>query len=397
MIEVARYVSVQRNPFDNDIFDSMAGGVSFDNTFAGSGIYSPLIVPQANPASIGKSVSVSMTAQLMHLNEDFVELVLLGSKISNNLSDTEIRVAYLHLEKVLSYMVRAVGGNVGDGGNSGFDSSFGDEYGQSLASALGSTKSGFVKSGFQSYASFYAGAFGVAVAGSLYDAVFNGDANFSGNLATAVVGEFIGIASTTITQGIIGRLGVTSLSTAMATNFAIGMIIGELFEMAVGLDNHFGYGGELIGHSIGREFRTKEKDFATGLKDSATDLIGELGGFFSGNGYASTSEIEMSNILDTVRNDLIGTLTSDITLANMKTLEVLQAVQEMQSSNMSDRGNDGSLSGATETGRLDSYTTTEERQRNQTYGSGSDGSGGYGGTDNGGADGQGNGESNHSR
>ncbi len=71
--------------------------------------------------------------------------------------------------------------------------------------------------------------------------------NLSNTVAGAVVGTVqVGFQSA-ITQEVTSAFGITSVAKATIVGMVVGSLINEAFEVAAGLDNHFGPGGELVG------------------------------------------------------------------------------------------------------------------------------------------------------
>lgn len=100
--------------------------------------------------------------------------------------------------------------------------------------------------------------------------------------------------STQMTSFAAKALGLKSMYAVGILNIAIGMVVGELAEMAMGLDNHFGFGGEYSG-TLGTNFYSEKKGFIEGIKES-------IGGLF-GNEY--------SNMATTYSGETLGQLNAN--------------------------------------------------------------------------------------
>ena len=104
----------------------------------------------------------------------------------------------------------------------------------------------------------------------------------TGTLSTsigAIVGGLaVGTVQSMVTNqatGIAARaLGVTSLAAAAGINYAVGLVVEEVFEMAVGLDNHFGFGGEFVGYDADGTARySAPVGFAQGMYDTVMEAV----------------------------------------------------------------------------------------------------------------------------
>jgi|GEM_PF-6358584 len=87
------------------------------------------------------------------------------------------------------------------------------------------------------------GALGYAAGGIVGGLLDDKDANIAENIAEAVAAEF---KSKTIGVGL-KALGITNPAVAAAVALGLGALLDESIEVAMGLDNHFGFGGDLAG------------------------------------------------------------------------------------------------------------------------------------------------------
>ena len=94
--------------------------------------------------------------------------------------------------------------------------------------------------------------------------------NFLGSsLKTSVINQF----SNQVTKGIINTFGVTSFVSMRIITVSVGTLFDELFEMAAGLDNHFGFGGDYAGTNKDGVASDREK---IGIGQGAWDTIKEI-------------------------------------------------------------------------------------------------------------------------
>lgn len=134
----------------------------------------------------------------------------------------------------------------------------------------------------------------LTIAKTIYNVVTGESVTVKNRLSGALVGTVYSTFQSLAMQGIAKLAGITALTPAVMVGFGIlGAIFGELVEMALGLDNHFGFGGELTGfdsfsgyHGLGRiegvntSMHTQysaPKTVSTGLTDlfsGITDFLG---------------------------------------------------------------------------------------------------------------------------
>ncbi len=79
-----------------------------------------------------------------------------------------------------------------------------------------------------------------------------------------------------IIQTVINSLGVTSIGTALSIGAIIHVVFGELFEMIMGLDNNFGFGGEFkAADQNGKAVFGRAKSLTQGLSEMLPDFARE--------------------------------------------------------------------------------------------------------------------------
>ncbi|ADG92287.1 hypothetical protein Arnit_0622 [Arcobacter nitrofigilis DSM 7299] len=89
--------------------------------------------------------------------------------------------------------------------------------------------------------------------------LFNTAENIAAQKTTIALSKALGIKST-IAMGIM--------------NIGLGMVIGEFMEIAIGYDNSFGFGGEIVGAINGKVTRTEPVSFTQGVSDLFNSVIG---------------------------------------------------------------------------------------------------------------------------
>jgi len=97
------------------------------------------------------------------------------------------------------------------------------------------------------------------------------------NIGALAKGGLIGTAQNMVTEALtkaaIGVLGVSSLPVAIGIYMVTRALIGELMEMAAGLDNHFGPGGEYQGSINGEAHFTSAQSWKDYLKDAIMEVV----------------------------------------------------------------------------------------------------------------------------
>ena len=241
MIEVARFVSLSKSPFDGDIFDAMAGGASFMQTFAGDSMYNPLLLPMANPQSILKTQAIGTVAQMMGLQEDFVTYALLPLQIQDAINDSEYRVIVMYVADGVVKIINAKYGDGGRNGSLGIDAQ-GNLTGTMNLGALAAemNKDSALENAAEAFGMNAFGPLGAAIAGAVVGGFMGGGFNLGENVAESVGNAGVGLATNGITAG----LGLTGVA-GVVSGMVIGAALKEAMEVAMGLDSSFGFGGEL--------------------------------------------------------------------------------------------------------------------------------------------------------
>lgn len=239
------------NPDTGGVYDFMAGGL-FDGYYAGGYGYNALNLPTPDLRSFFINQAFSLTAGLLELNEDFVEFILMPMQIlllhedkenaATLISSASEIMANHAKERKTQIRQSERGQNLGRGiaGAGDINKNFRD-FAREMA-----TDSVFEKAA-QTLGRTFGGVFGQIAAGMLYDGIVNGEFN-TANIGEALLGEL----KNTLTQSALSY-GLRALGTApsllgtFGLSLAIGTLVDEITEVIAGLDNHFGFGGELQG------------------------------------------------------------------------------------------------------------------------------------------------------
>lgn len=282
--------------YGGDGYSLMAGG-AFDSTFAGGFAYSAFVLPKPNLSGIFMQESLSLTALLLGLNEDFVEFVLMPSRV------TLINNRYFKKDNLLDMDMMIKDINTGKRLINQSKERLQKEYNQKHINSIvagdinGSLKFKLEVVGDSAFENLlervgeaYMGPIGSALAGILHDAFETGEIN-GANVAEAIYGSLKSMSVNTATKMISNALGVSVMTTYVATPF-VSALVSEIFENIVGLDNHFGFGGDFIGaNELGYEIYEAPKGFMDGVKDmlGLGNGIKEL--IYDKNSYYETGQI----------------------------------------------------------------------------------------------------------
>lgn len=295
---LSKTVLISESPYDYDVFDTMAGGAGYLETFAGGSLYSGFIIPQGNPKSIFKQYAISQAASLVGLQEDYVKYALMPLQFEELLNDKEIYVISLNVTKIVEALVRGLGGEA--------NGSFSIDSGVLSSVNLGALKAEFSQdSALEDMAESIAGGIfgpvGAALAGALVGGLVDGGFNLGENVAESVARSFAGIAVNKASAGIAGALGVTSTAGAMIIGALVASAFTEAMEVALGLDRSFGFGGDYQGDDeTGAPSFDRDMGFLEGLSRALgfdTSAIGQVGIDGSFNGMQSYNG-QLSNITD---------------------------------------------------------------------------------------------------
>jgi len=106
------------------------------------------------------------------------------------------------------------------------------------------------------------GALGYAAGGIIGGLMDGKDANIAENIAEAVSAE---MKSQAVSAGL-KALGIKNIAVASIAALAIGMVLDEAMEVAMGLDNNFGFGGDYVGTDMtGKSHFAGEIGFMDGI------------------------------------------------------------------------------------------------------------------------------------
>lgn len=100
-------------------------------------------------------------------------------------------------------------------------------------------------------------------------------------VASTVVNTNLTLVTNQITMGIAKTFSMKSAIAVGFMNIGIGMFVNELFEMAVGYDKSFGFGGEYIGtDKFGKNYFSEPISFSRGVAEIAREAF-SLGDYYS--------------------------------------------------------------------------------------------------------------------
>lgn len=193
---------------------------------------------------------------------------------------------------------------------------------------------------------------------SLYNALNGRTERISQVIGQYAVNQTLGMITKGISTMATNVLGTVSPLGLLSVTMAVSALVTEAFEVMVGLDNHFGFGGQFLGSydDKGNAQYGREKSFKQGLRDLMPDTFLEL-----------TNEDILSNWEE----------------AGFTGSEVEAAMNQADLSDYADNPQDIGAPSPNAMSELDAYnlanygTTTPTTE--QTLGTGGEGNGGDGG------------------
>jgi hypothetical protein len=189
------------------------------------------------------------------------------------------------------------------------------------------------------------GSLGYAAGGVVGGLIDGKDLNIAENLAEAVAAEIKGKAIGMSIEA----LGVTNPVVAAIATMTVGALLDEVFEVAMGLDNNFGFGGDYVGTDMsGQNHFVGDIGFLDGLTGTAQEML-TFGSYHS--------------VFDEKKQEALAELAK----ANF------QLLQEMYSNGSGSNMGYGSLNSMTQ------QTQTEKEQRDQDYSFDSENNSSFGG------------------
>lgn len=268
------------NSDTGDDYEFMAGG-QFDFYQAGSLGYSAFNTPSPDLRSFFIAQAGNLSGAIVGLNEDFAEYVLMPMIIAINQPDydTSINLLLDGVEAVTKIKFSTPK-------SSNRDNRFGRIDGNGFASLqrgdYTSLKEFISELRNDSYAEnlaedvgrMYGGVVGQALAGMLYDGIVNGRFNAM-NVAEAMYQNMKSTLTSVAIQNTLSALGTTISPLGIAPIAGlINALVTEVFEMAVGLDNSFGFGGDLNAVVGNTAFYDRPMSFGEFLQDTFSGWFG---------------------------------------------------------------------------------------------------------------------------
>jgi len=116
------------------------------------------------------------------------------------------------------------------------------------------------------------GALGYAAGGIIGGLIDGKNANVGANIAEAVVSEIKGKTINTV----LGSFGVANPAVAAVAGLTLGNLLDEAFEIALGLDNHFGFGGEIAGFGDNGEVQYGSLKSSRGVIQNFKDILASV-------------------------------------------------------------------------------------------------------------------------
>jgi hypothetical protein len=279
MIGLSEILNLTNSDNGND-YEFMAGG-QFDFYQAGSLGYSAFNLPSPDLRSFFIAQAGNLSGAIIGFNEDFAEYVLMPMIIAINQPDYDTSFGMLvdgveAVSNITFSKPKSTNNNTRFGridGNGFANLQRGDYRG--LKEFLSEMRNdSYAENLVENIGRMYGGVVGQALAGMLYDGIVNGQFN-AVNIAEAMYQNIKSTMTSLAIQNSLSALGTT------VSPIGIGIVAGlvnalvsEVFEMAVGLDNHFGFGGDLNAVVGNTAFYDRPMSFGEFMQDTFRGWFG---------------------------------------------------------------------------------------------------------------------------
>ena len=266
------------NKEESDVFSFMAGGI-FDYTYAGSSGYNAGFTPAPNLTAFFINQAMDMALSMLDLNENFVEFALLPMQIliykeyERNF-EREIRQTVTQAVDTMQKAFRISEGEHGFERESNKESTSkgGKSSIEFLQDMLNERRKNEAKRTLQQIGFQLGGPLGAIAAGWAYDGEIKGS-----TVVDVVTGTLTHQLTNFAVQSLSKALGITSTFGTIGLTWGIGELLGELGEIMMGLDNHFGFGGQLNAIAGNTTFYDRPMSFMEWLKDTFGMLDSPIG------------------------------------------------------------------------------------------------------------------------
>jgi len=256
----ATYRKVSTRVFDlpdkKDRYQWLAGGTLRNETLAGGYLWSPVDVPSfENNATVGKTANLLNGNMLEYLGYGFGKtLGILGGGILDLMFDDDVRetiILSINIEfknertgQVL--VTKSFDFNSDSNGDSDrtFDS---DLFNNANAKDMSLDEIAATWNSRSNLRSLLQ-ANPLLLTLEIINLATQSKATIETRLAGALLGTVTATIKQAISQAVVKSLGITAMTPAVFVGLQIfNMVFNELIEMVLGLDNHFGFGGDYIG------------------------------------------------------------------------------------------------------------------------------------------------------
>lgn len=143
----------------------------------------------------------------------------------------------------------------------------------------------------------------ISITVSIVDLAYGKDMTFEQIIGAGLFGTVKSTMTSFVTNAVTQTLGLNNITQLLAAQTITGLIVGEFLEMALGLDNHFGFGGDFVGtDEYGNGLYAPEVSLEMGLLDTAL----EIGSF----GFADTLTYN-ADIVSPTLTDIFGNVVAN--------------------------------------------------------------------------------------
>lgn len=311
--------TIIRNPSDKK--EWLPGGAFKNSTFAGGNFYNPLALLDVKFDSRPKldlTTAIMTGAVFSYLNKGYSDLknTINSFGFLDLLNDYKISKTIIYNVRVQISSYELINQDIilnlrvdGNGDNSSNSSSVTSSKGTMNVSEINDAMN------FQDDKSLVTDVLGVlgvhpslalAIV-TITDIVQAKEVQASTRVANFTINQAINTLSTALATKAVGILGITSIVGVLGILAVAKTVVTEAFEVAVGLDNHFGFGGEVVSlgklgvktDDYGATVHSRKQEFAEGFLDTIKE-IASLGSAYTdtyNNPFNNFSNEEVDNAM----------------------------------------------------------------------------------------------------
>lgn len=167
------------------------------------------------------------------------------------------------------------------------------------------------------------------VGAALVDIATGNFSNLEMSVANGIKNTVTSQISGMVAKGVVGMLGVTNIAVAAGIMGLVSLGMTEAMEVATGMDNHYGFGGEFIGYNAdGTRAYADKQSIAEGMSDLFGELAESAFGWATGYTHISDKEWQTAELAwqnsqreSQEYDDMSYDMSNDLTWGNFREIE----------------------------------------------------------------------------